>query len=219
MPIIDQLASASGRRDDGPNRELAEDLARRKDRAGVKELIGLLDHKKRAVRVDAARAVASLAECGPKLVAPYWETLAALLESREQVMAWPAMIALGGLVEVREKELFGILPRLVKGARRGSVIARDHALKIFVRLATKPAYAAKVLPVLLDELRTCPDLQFPAYVEKTLPVVPPERRGAFVGAIAARLGELPRPTQITRVEKALRRLEGAKPSGIRRGTA
>jgi hypothetical protein len=205
MNVVDRLASAFSRRDDEPNRELAAEIAEAQDVAATAELFSLLAHKKRAVRVDAARALASLAGFAPNLVAPHWKTLMGELERKEQVMVWPAMIALERASDRLLPKLYGVLPELVAAARRGSVIARDHALRIFVRMAQKPAYAAKARAILLEELRTCPDLQFPAYVESTLPAVPKEAMAKFLSVITARLSKLGRPSSIRRVEKALRR--------------
>lgn len=204
MTIVERLASALGRRDDRPNRELAAEIAEQRDRAAVKELAATLGHEKRAVRGDALKALAALSKIAPEMVAPYWEKVAAHLEHRDPLMMWLAMIALWHLSEFKERELFAILPRIVKAAGRGSIIARDHAVRLYARFAADAKRAPKVLPILLRELRACPHLQFGSYVEKTLPVVTPDWRAKFLAVISTRMAGLPRPSEIRRVEKALR---------------
>ncbi|MCJ8014116.1 hypothetical protein MUG84_20600 [Paenibacillus sp. KQZ6P-2] len=39
MTIIDKLATSLGRKDEGPNQELAKDIANRDDRGAVQELV------------------------------------------------------------------------------------------------------------------------------------------------------------------------------------
>jgi hypothetical protein len=49
MSIIDRLASVQGRGDEHPNVDLARELASRRDRDGILELVDHLDDRDRAI--------------------------------------------------------------------------------------------------------------------------------------------------------------------------
>lgn len=205
--VAARLSSSLGRRDEGPNRALADEVARRRDAASVAQLVKLCRDSKAALRRDAAKALAALAERAPELVAPHASSFGELLDTREGVVVWSAMETLSRMAAVDSDAVFALLPQVLGAAECGSVIARDHAVRMLVRFAADPSKRARALEPLARILRTCPALQFPSYVEMTLPVVPPTRAQEFDAIVRKRARELTRPSSMRRVEKALRRFE------------
>ena len=52
MSVLHRLASSFGRRDEIPNRELARDLAAKKDRKGIREIAENLWNKNKNIQAD-----------------------------------------------------------------------------------------------------------------------------------------------------------------------
>jgi hypothetical protein len=78
---------------------------------------------------------------------------------------------------------------LTKGADKGSVVSRDHAVKILAELGKTDAYAETAFGLLLEQLMQCPPNQFPMYAELTLPLVTAANKTAFIETLTARLPE------------------------------
>ncbi|MBI3116431.1 MAG: hypothetical protein HYZ12_03740 [Thaumarchaeota archaeon] len=85
-----------------------------------------------------------------------------------------------------------VLSQIVKAANGGSVISRDHAVGILTKLAKMKEVATSCLPLLLEQLKKCPNSQFPLYSEMSLPVINETNRKAFVKLFMNRLGGLER---------------------------
>lgn len=201
-----RLACALGRRDEVPNQELAADLARRRDRAAIAALTLLLITGTKAERSDAIKVLYEIGGRDARLIAPHGAVFAELLESREGRLVWGAMIALDTIASVDLDVCARILPRIVATARGNSVIARDHAVAILARLAGTERHRRRAWPLLLAQLRTSPDLQFPSYCERAAAVARGTGKAALRRIVAERLPVLPRPSQQRRVVKVLARL-------------
>lgn len=202
--IVAALSSSLGRRDEGPNRALADQLARGRDTALVAELVALCSDSRAAIRRDAAKCLAALAARAPDLVAPHVPALGPSLDAREGVVVWSLMETLSRVAPVDPRAVFALLPGIIRASDCGSVIARDHAVRVLTHFLSDPRRRARVLEPLARILRTCPLLQFPTYVELVLDAAPPDKRAAFVAITCERMRELARPSSIRRVERALR---------------
>lgn len=209
MNVLDKLASAVGRNDEQPNIALAEAIAKRKDVRAVAELVAALGDKARAVRSDAIKVLYEVGEREPELIAGHLNAFVDQLESKDNRMVWGAMCAVDAIAGVRAKEVLAALPRVMVVVDKGSVITRDHAVKAMVKLAGNSAHAAKVLPLLQEQLRTSPVNQLPMYAELVATVV----RGAHAeitrSVLEDRLVNVPQPAKRKRIEKVLKRLSSA----------
>lgn len=207
MKAIDHLAVSLGRTDEAPNIELAERIAATGDRQAVRELVGLLQSDDRNVRSDSIKAIHETGDRRPDLIAPYWKELAALLKSKHGRLVWGAMAALDSIAREIPKEIHSILPDILQAVEvSGSVIARDHAVRILVALAEHRRYAEEALSLLIDIIRRSPVNQLPSYAEHAVPVLTESWRRTFIGVLTARLEEVEQDSKRRRVEKVLRKV-------------
>jgi hypothetical protein len=99
-----------------------------------------------------------------------------------------------------------MLPRIIKASDRGSVIAKDHAVGILIKLSSAGAYANKSFNLLIHQLKVCPTNQLPMYAEEALPVVDKKRRAVFVSTLSSRLKSIEKESKRKRVEKVIKKL-------------
>jgi len=93
MSVIDKLATSLSRRDELPNKELAQEIVGNKDAAAVKELVQNLRNKNKGIQGDCIKTLYEVAETEPTLVAIYVNDILALLHSNNNRMQWGAMTA------------------------------------------------------------------------------------------------------------------------------
>jgi len=209
MSILDHLAGALGRRDEVPNVELAKRIAAKKDKAAVKELAENLRHKSKDIRHDCIKVLYETGYADPELIAPYWKEFLALLDDKSNRMQWGAMSALSSIAGERPKEIYAALDRIMAAADSGSVITRDHAMSILLKLAAVKQYASDAFTLYLDQLRTAPVNQLPKYAEDAAALVPAKDARLFVKILSSRLDEIDKDSKRKRVEKVMRKLGGA----------
>jgi len=118
-----------------------------------------------------------------------WETMQEIFAS-----------APGNLAAIGEE-----LPALLDAGNRGSVIARDHVVKILALLMTDDRFVDDAVPHFLAILGEAPDNQFPMYAELGGPVLPEPALDEFERILGERFGRLSEPKQ-RRVNAVLRRL-------------
>jgi hypothetical protein len=94
----------------------------------------------------------------------------------------------------------------MRASDQGSVIAKDHAVGILIKLSSAGAYADKSFNLLIQQLKVCPTNQLPMYAEQALPIVDKKRRAVFVSALSSRLKSIEKESKRKRVEKIIRKL-------------
>ena len=209
MTVLDKLATSLGRRDEVPNQDLAEAIVRTGDKQAVAELIEHLGDKNKNIHSDCIKVLYEIGERKPSLIAGYHEVFGRLLDSRNNRLVWGAMTALDAITAEAPEGVFRLLAKIVACAETGSVITRDHAVGILTKLGRLEAYAKKCLPLLLQQLKTCPTNQLPMYAEKSLAVATEKNRKALQEVLTARIEELPKESQQKRVLKVLKQLSVA----------
>jgi len=210
VSVLDKLASALNRRDEVPNQKLARSIVRGRNAAAVKELVENLDHKNKAIPSDCIKVLYEIGESNPDLIAPYYKEFGKLLESKNNRLVWGAMTALDTIALNEPKGVYGMLAEILRVAdESGSVIARDHAVGILVKLGTLKPYKRDCLALLTEQLMSCPNNQFPMYVEMSLPVVDADNRKKFQQVLEKRLPKLDKESQKKRVAKVLKKLTQA----------
>ena len=203
--LVARLASSLGRRDEVPNQELAAEIAAANDASAVKTLVALLADGTKAVRSDCIKVLYEVGERRPRLVAPHVQAFLSALGSHDNRIQWGAMTALSAVTREVPREVYDALPRVIKAARKGSVITRDHAVRILVALCERPRYVATCYRFLLEELQSAPVNQLPMYAELARPVVPPGD-DRFIEVLQRRLKGVPQPAKRRRLEKVLKSL-------------
>jgi hypothetical protein len=143
----------------------------------------------------------------PDLIARYYREFGRLLESKHQRLVWGAMTALDTIAAKEPKGIFGMLSKILEVAdNSGSVIARDHAVGILVKLGSLKPYKRDCIPLLLEQLMSCPNNQFPMYVEMSVAVIDADNRKRFQQVIEKRVPKLDKESQKKRVDRVLKKL-------------
>lgn len=206
MTVISRLASSLNRRDEVPNQELAIEIAANGDGDAVAELVENLGHKSKDIRHDCIKVLYEIGERAPLLIARYADQLAALLDSKDNRMQWGGMTALNTIAHEKPDIVFASIPKLAAVADKGSVITRDNFVAILIKLSGIPAYRDQTLPLLNEQMLSCPSNQLPMYAENALPVIVGTYKEEFVRTLISRLGDFEKESKRKRVEKVLKRL-------------
>lgn len=207
MSVLNKLATALGRRDEVPNQDLARKIVSKRDTAAVQELIDNLGHKNKGIQNDCIKTLYEIGSANPDLVAKYYQEFGKLLENKNNRLVWGGMIALDTIALKEPKSVHRMLSKILDAAdNSGSVIARDHAVGILAKLGTLKPYKRDCIALLLDQLMSCPDNQFPMYAEMSAPVIDAENREKFRQVIEKRASELERESAKKRVAKVLKNL-------------
>ncbi len=215
MTILDKLAISLGRRDEVPNQELAKRIVDKRDKNAVKELVENLANKDKNVQSDCIKVLYEIGYQASVLIAPYAKEFVALPANKNNRLVWGAMIALDMLTPENPKLVFGALGNIMKAADGDSVIARDHAVGILIKLASMKQYVGKAFPLLIRQLKTCPTNQLPMYAENALPVISEKNKQAFAKTLLSRLGEVAKESKRKRIEKELKKSSSAKIAGAK----
>ena len=208
MSVIPRLASSLSRRDEVPNQELAAEVAQNGDQSAVQELVGNLGNKNKDIRHDCIKVLYEIGERAPALIAPYTADFAALLENKDNRMQWGAMTALNSVALEKPEIVFAAVPQLAAVADKGSVITRDNFVAILIKLSSIPAYRNDALPLLNEQMLSCPSNQLPMYAETALPVMSGSLKETFITTLTSRLGDFEKESKRKRVEKVLKKLNG-----------
>ncbi|MBX2904784.1 MAG: hypothetical protein KF744_02015 [Taibaiella sp.] len=208
--VLDKLACALGRRDEVPNQELARDIATKRDKEAVKQLVAAVGHKDRNVQSDSIKVLYELAELQPAMVARYYETFLVLLSSKNNRMQWGAMCALSAITQEVPAEMYAALPRIMKAADNGSVITRDHAVRVLAKLCSVAKYKADAFELLCEQVLRAPVNQLPSYAESAAPHVDTKSKAAFLELINTRLSEVELESKRKRLLRVMKMVNKVK---------
>ena len=152
MSVLGKLASALGRNDEQPNVELAEALAAKPDAAAIAELAGALATGSTAVSNDAIKVLYELGALKPELVAPHTGAFLTLLGGKNNRNVWGALYAIETITALQPDPVLKQLPAILAAADKGSVIAKDKAVAILVKLAAHRAAFVRLLEARLGSI-------------------------------------------------------------------
>lgn len=206
MSIINQLATSLNRRDEVPNQELAEKIIKKGDTTSIKELIHNLSNKDKNIQHDCIKVLYEIGERNPKLIANYDKIFIDLLDSKNNRMVWGAMCALDCVASINPKAIYANLVKILNAADKGSVITKDHGIKILVKLAAIKQYADDAITLLLEQLKSAPTNQFPSYAESTASILTKNFKADFIKILQLRLKEIEQESKRKRIEKILKKL-------------
>jgi len=210
--MIEKLACKLGRNDEAPNIELAEELCRNSDTAGIKEIVEGFTGADKTVANDCIKVLYEVGEQKPELIAGYANEFISHLRSKNNRLAWGSMTALAKIVEHAPKPIFEKLYMVKSAYDNGSVITVDNSISVFAGLCkADESYAKEVLPVLINHLQKCKPKEVPQHAERASVCFNSENAGVFAEVLDKRLPHLAATGQ-ARVKKLLKKLDelGAK---------
>jgi len=207
MSVLDRLATSLNRRDEVPNQELAQHIVHADDANAVKELIVNLGHKDKNIQSDCIKVLYEIGERRPELVSKYYKEFGKLLESKNNRLVWGAMIALDMIATKEPKGVYSLLAGILATADEGSVITKDHAVGILIKLASLKQYADDCEPLLLEQLARSPNNQFPMYAERSFSVINQKNKKRFQKVMNERIDGLEKESQKRRVIKVLKAVQ------------
>lgn len=208
MSILSRLATSLNRRDEVPNVELAKKISSSNDKAGVKELIENLSNKSKDIQNDCIKVLYETGELKPSLISPYANVFFDLLDHKNNRLQWGAMTAISAITLGNPKFVFSSLSKIIDAANKGSVITKDYAVKILIKLCSLKQYEEGAFILLNEQLLTSPTNQLPMYAENAVPVINSNNKKRFVKTLTSRLDEIEKETKKKRVEKVIKRLNG-----------
>lgn len=205
MSIINKLATSFNRRDEVPNQELAKEIVKKNDSKAVKELVDNLSNKSKDIQHDCIKVLYEIGERKPALIAAYAKDLIELLTHKNNRLQWGAMHALDAITLEDAKTIYSSLSKIISAADSGSVITRDHAVNILIKLCSVKQYADNAFSLLTEQLLNSPTNQLPMYAERAMPIINENNKTIFIKTLTARLGDIERETGRKRVEKVIKK--------------
>ena len=204
MSAVERIAFFQNRRDEGPNQELARELAQTQDAPGIREIAENLHHKDSHVRADCLKVLYEIGFLNPGLIALYVSDFLGLLKSKDNRMVWGSMIALSTIAGLRTREIGLHLDDLLATMEQGSVITVDNGIKILALVAANDeSYSPVIFPHLLNHLSTCRPKEIPQHSEKSLVAVNASNKESFIAVLENRMTQLT-DAQVARVKKVIR---------------
>lgn len=206
MSILPLLASSLGRADEEPNISLATAIAASDNTHAIRELVEVLNGKDQALKRDALKTLYEVGYRTPALIAPYIAQFKNLLTNPNNRLVWGAMCAIDGIASAKPEAVYMMLPQIKQAVDKGSVITRDHAVGALSKLAAHERFARTVMPLLLEQLRTCPVNQLPKYAEQIASVATDKNAQETATILETRLAHVELPAKRKRLEKVLKKL-------------
>jgi len=208
MSVLNKLASSLKRRDEVPNQKLAKQIAAKKDNKAVRELADNLSNRSKDIRYDCIKVLYEIGESNPSLIAPYYEEFLTLLAHKDNRLQWGAMTALSSLTLENPKAIYALLPQIISAAGKGSVITKDHAVNILIKLCLVKQYAGKAFALLNEQLLGSPVNQLPMYAEKAMCIISEQNKKQFIKTLTSRLDDIDKESKRKRVEKVIKKVSG-----------
>ncbi|MFF2908338.1 hypothetical protein [Paenibacillus sp. NPDC057934] len=206
MTIIGKLASSLNRKDEGPNQELAKYIADREDKEAVKELVDNLHNSDKNIQSDCIKVLYEIGDIKPSLVVEYSKEFLTLLDHKNNRLVWGAMTALDAIILENPATIYESLVKIVEIADKGSVITKDHAVNILIKLCSVEQYADHAFRLLIEQLKKCPTNQLPMYAENAISIINDKNKAFFTETLISRLDEIEKDTKRKRVEKLIKKL-------------
>jgi hypothetical protein len=205
MTVIDKLSSSLGRKDEGPNKKLAEQLLKKKDKKSIEEIASTLTNTDPKIQKDCLSVFEYIGDASPNLISKYVDVLLDLTQSTQNSLVWGAMIALARMTNICAKEIFERIDEIIKATDAGSVITKDNGIKIMAKVsAANKGYEKKLYPLLLNYLKKCRPKSVAQFAESISETVNDSNQNEFVKVLEKRISSLNKSQQ-TRVSKVLKK--------------
>ena len=205
--MIEKLAYSLGRNDEEPNIELANSLAKTKNKKGIKEIVDGLNNPKEQIANDCIKVLYEIAEISPELISEYAGNFIKLLESKNNRLVWGAMTALSKIVSHNPDEVYSNLDIIVKAYEKGSVITVDNSISVFAELVkADKKYENKVFPIIIKHLETCRLKEVGQHAERAFVCINKNNSQKYKETLLKRRESL-NDAQKKRVDKLLKKLQ------------
>ena len=204
--MIEKLAFSLGRNDEEPNIELAKELAKTKNKKGIKEIIDGLNNPTEQIANDCIKVLYEIAQISPELISVYADNFIQLLKSRNNRLVWGSMIALSKIVSLNPEEVFKNLEIIVKAYEKGSVITVDNSISVFAELVkADKKYEKKVFSIIIEHLEKCRLKEVAQNAERAFVCINKNNSQKFKETLSKRHTSLT-DAQKKRVDKLLKKL-------------
>jgi hypothetical protein len=140
------------------------------------------------------------------LIAGYAPVFFSLLTSNNNRLQWGAMEALDNITSEDPGLIYENLPAILSASDKGSVITRDHAVNILIKLAAIKQYSGDAFSLLTEQLLNCPTNQLAMYAERAMPVINDKNKKKFIDTLTSRLKDIQKDTLRKRIEKVIKKL-------------
>ena len=191
MSVLDKLATSLNRNDEMPNQELARQIVQENDKEAIKELISNLNNPDKNIQSDCIKVLYEIGERKPSLIAQYADDFIALLNKNNNRLIWGAMTALDALTIEDPKTVYFGLSKIIDATNKGSVITKDHAVSILIKLCSVKEYSDKAFALLIDQLENCPTNQLPMYSENASKIINNKSKAeVFIRTLSSRLDQV-----------------------------
>lgn len=205
MSLADHLACAFERKDEAPNVQLAQSLAKQKDiSADILELFGIVNHGAKAQQHDAIKVLYELAALRPEAFGDKTAFAIHLLDTKDNRVLWGTITLLSEIVYIDADGIFRNLGEITKAAKNGSVIAKDRAFEILIQLASSADYFDEIAPHIKAALQSAAPNQLPTYAEKAVSAYSGRNPEQVIKILQKRICDLPTDAKRKRLEKAIK---------------
>lgn len=204
MDVAGKLSSSLGERGAAANIALAKEICKTGDETALTVLFHLLETGKAKIQSDCIKVLYEIGAVRPELIAGHAPVFLRLIHSKNNRLQWGAMTALDSITPLKPNIIAKNLTAIVEAANKGSVITRDHAIGILVKLAQIGRNYAQCMPVIFAQLKKSPDNQLPMYAEMAAAAVAGKDKAAFATLLKARHRKLKKASQQRRMEKLLK---------------
>lgn len=207
MSALERIAFYRGVRGEGPNQELARELAGARDLRGIDEIAANLWNKNRNVQSDCLKVLYEVGYIAPELIAEHVPDFLKLLKSTNNRLVWGAMIATATVSRLKAAVIWKEIDTVIEAVEGGSVITVVWGVRALAGVAsTRKAYRSRLTPILLKQLRTCLPRDVATHAESILPAIDKETHARFLAVLALRQPDLSAAQQ-ARLRKVRRQLE------------
>ncbi|MOA10607.1 hypothetical protein D3C78_1305040 [compost metagenome] len=200
------MASALNRNDEVPNQELALRIVKNDDVEAIKELVDNLKNKSKDIQKDCIKVLYEVGEKKPALIAGYVNVFFELLKNKNNRLQWGGMTALSSITLHDPAAIVEQLVKIIDAADNGSVITKDQAVAILIKLGSMDKYAEDAFSLLVEQLKSCPTNQLPMYAENAKPIVNEQNKEFFINTLSSRLNEIEKESKRKRVEKVIKQV-------------
>lgn len=207
MSAIKLLSSSLARKDQIPNKKLAEKICSTNNVEFVREIIENLYNSDKHVQSDCIAVLEYIGQSKPKLISSYVTEFLDLLPSKNNRMVWGGMIVLSTIALIESKTIFENIEIVLKSIEKGSVITVDNGISVLARVASvNELYENRIIPILLNHLKNCRPKEVGQHAEKSIVAISDRNRPEFGKVLSKRLDDLS-SSQEKRVKKVLSMIE------------
>lgn len=207
MTIADRLSSSLGERSQMPNKELARDVVSSRDQNALNELRQLISAKENTDVVgDALKVVEVMGELDSEFTKDAIAEILPLLHHKSNKIQWRAMSALSTIAEHHLDLMMSNIGEIIDVMNAGSIITKDHGVKILLVLYTRKDFRESVSHLLNEQVLLAPDNQLGQYAEKWSHIIAKEHVNMLIKTLETRATDLYSPSHQKRIARVLKKL-------------